>query len=364
LIALLIASVFLFGGYSWFTLWCRKGLEQLSDTSNTGAGENFQVTVIVPFRNEAHVLADLIGDLKSQSYPHLEVILVDDHSSDDFGPLFKSLPEHFSLIQLQNQEGKKAAIAAAIAGAKGEIIFQTDADCYIPPEWIEKLLHQFDTNTSVVCGSVRMLPYPNFWSRFAALDFLSLQASGLGSIAQGKPFMASAASMAYRKSFYQQCERLNPQMASGDDVFLIQEAVKRGMKVKAIADPEATVRTYAPSGLTSFLQQRVRWGAKTPAYSSLFAKGIAALVLFLSVLIIVWLIYAFYDPWAWIILVIFYLAKIIADFQLLHQYSRLSGGTTLLSSFLPVSLLYPFYILTVSGLILLLPQNWKGRRIS
>lgn len=364
MIVLLIASVLLFGCYSWFTVWCRSGLLKLSYQPASRFSSETGVSVIIPFRNEALVIGDIIEDLKKQSHPNFEVIFVNDHSEDAFLPFFEEVPENFRLIHLEKGEGKKAAIAKGIAAANGSIILQTDADCYLPPAWVESLLAQFNPNTSVVCGAVRMVPYSNFWSKFAALDFLSLQASGIGSIANGQPFMASAASLGYRKEFYQSSMHLHPQRASGDDVFLIQEAVQRGKEVKAVCALDATVRTHAAPDLKSFLKQRIRWGAKTSDYSSGFAKAIAALVLLMACCQIGWIVYSILNPWGWLLVAAFYLIKMVADFRLLHQFALQSGGTDLLKSFFTVSLLYPFYILATSFMIFTFPQSWKGRRIN
>lgn len=336
----------------------------MSDQTGHNSNTRQAVSVIIPFRNEASNLGQLINDLQGQTHSNFEVIFVNDHSEDHFKPLFNSLPTNFSLVNLEGGYGKKAAIAAGMAQAKGEVIFQTDADCCVPPAWIRTLLQQFDNTTSVVCGSVQMVPFTNFWSRFAALDFLSLQASGMGCIGKGKPFMGSAASLAYRKDFYQSCKQLNPEKASGDDVFLIQEALKSGGNVKGVTDPEATVRTHAPTGLFSFLKQRVRWGAKTSDYTSGFAKVIAAVVFLMACCFLGWIAYSIFHPLGGIALAVFFLLKMTADFQLLYQFTRQSGGTKLLKEFFPMSIIYPFYIITTAILILTTPKKWKGRRIS
>ncbi|MFZ9661533.1 MAG: glycosyltransferase, partial [Chitinophagaceae bacterium] len=91
------------------------------------------VSVIVPARNEALRISDCLQSLLDQDYPAdcMEIIVVDDHSSDQTAVLATAMGVR--VIHLQDAAFhsptiayKKAALTAGISNAKGEIIMTTD----------------------------------------------------------------------------------------------------------------------------------------------------------------------------------------------------------------------------------------------
>ena len=64
---------------------------------------------------------------------------------------------------------------------------------------------------------------------FQQLDFLSLQGATIGSFGIKKPFMCNGANFAYTKAFFKELNGFegNENIASGDDVFLLQKAIQR-----------------------------------------------------------------------------------------------------------------------------------------
>ena len=119
-----------------------------------------KVSVIIPFRNEEANLKRLVEALKVQTYPWFEVLFVNDHSTDDSLNVLrrlveKDIPFSFSIISLEGTQGKKAAIAAGIAQATGEIIVTTDADCWFDRNWLLAMTSGFNNSqTQMVTGPV------------------------------------------------------------------------------------------------------------------------------------------------------------------------------------------------------------------
>jgi chlorobactene glucosyltransferase len=93
------------------------------------------VSVIVPARNEAHHIAACVTSLLAQDYQNLEVIVVDDGSTDDTGALVAELAKGDSRLALvhgeplpENWMGKAHACSQGYARAKGKWLLFTDAD--------------------------------------------------------------------------------------------------------------------------------------------------------------------------------------------------------------------------------------------
>jgi len=328
------------------------------------------VSVIIPFRNEEAKLPYLLQSLADQKYSGAwEVIFVNDHSTDCSAELVQRWIDqnafgNYSLIHsLQNNEGKKQAISLGVKSAKGEIIVQTDADCTMNEHWLQSLLVGFDENTEMVLGPVAMLPQKGFWSKFAALEFLSLQATGAGFALGKKPIMGSAANMAYHKSAFGRLKFTGEKLSSGDDVFMIQTLAKENPdKVKFVMNKAAQTYTEAPATFAEFINQRARWGSKTTAYPSKLDVAVAGLIGVLSVLLCATAILSF---WQFVFFEVFILAlamKGIEDYFFLKKYARLTGLTSLLKVFVPSMLMYPFYI-CITGMAMFFKTSWKGRFI-
>ena len=68
-------------------------------------------------------------------------------------------------------------------------------------------------------------------------------------------------------------------MASGDDVFLLQKAMKKhSEQVHFLKSKDTIVHTKPVSSWAELFSQRVRWASKTSAYQSVFGKDLAVIV--------------------------------------------------------------------------------------
>lgn len=104
--------------------------------------ENLDISVILPFFNaEKYIDAALSSILKS-SHENIELIAVNDGSSDSSAEICKSFAERDSRVRLIRKEngGVSSARNAGLAVAKGEFIAFADADDEVLPEMYEYLL--------------------------------------------------------------------------------------------------------------------------------------------------------------------------------------------------------------------------------
>lgn len=326
------------------------------------------ISVIIPFRNEEGHLETLLDVLTDQSYPHesFEIILINDHSNDGSVEVIESFKEKSALqIILLNatESGKKKALEVGINHAKGDIILQTDADCQMQEGWIESMASAFQGSAQLVLGPVNMIAASGFWSAFAALDFMSLQASGASLTLLGKPIMGSAANMAYTKELWEQAKNEGSSRDSGDDVFLIQAANSLGARVEFNTDSKSIVLTEAPASFTEMLDQRSRWGAKTPSYQLVLAKSIALLVAFYSIWCVVLLGYGIFSKPMLQLFIFTIGVKAVLDYYFLKSYSKATGQQGLMKIFPSAALIYPFYIVITLIAMIFGKQKWKGRTI-
>lgn len=116
-----------------------------------------KVSVIVPVFNAEKFLAQCLDSLVSQTLVELEVICVNDGSTDSSWGILKRYASAFENIRIINQsnQGQGAARNSGVAVARGQYIGFVDSDDYIAPEMYEKLYHYCTTENAeiVVCKS-------------------------------------------------------------------------------------------------------------------------------------------------------------------------------------------------------------------
>ena len=98
--------------------------------------DNPLITVIVPVYNIEDYLPRCVHSITAQTYRHLEIILVDDGSTDGTGLLCDRLAEEDERIRVYHKEngGSSSARNLALAHANGEYVGFVDSDDYIAPD--------------------------------------------------------------------------------------------------------------------------------------------------------------------------------------------------------------------------------------
>lgn len=100
------------------------------------------ISVIIPTRDRAGLLADAVAAVRGQSYPHVELIVVDDGSADSTPDLLAGMERDGRVDRSLRHEAPLGAGAARNAGAdaaRGELLLFEDDDCRGAPDRLEKL---------------------------------------------------------------------------------------------------------------------------------------------------------------------------------------------------------------------------------
>lgn len=106
------------------------------------------VSVLIPARNEESNLGTLLETLTRQTYPNLEVIVLDDNSTDATFTIGQSYAEAFHVVTIVRGKkleagwfGKPFACAQLRTRANGEYLLFIDADVQLAPHAIARLMH-------------------------------------------------------------------------------------------------------------------------------------------------------------------------------------------------------------------------------
>ena len=105
--------------------------------------KQIKVSVIVPVYNVGKFVGKCIESIQNQTYRDIEIILVNDGSTDDSGLICNRYSEKDNRIKVLHQSNKGVSVArnVGIQIATGEYICFVDGDDYISVDYVEYLLH-------------------------------------------------------------------------------------------------------------------------------------------------------------------------------------------------------------------------------
>ena len=156
-IYLLVAIVTLILNYLFYDkLVFGTSKKSYSAEEKTYSGKNQpKISIIIPVYNTAKYLPKCLNSVTSQTYSNLEIILVDDGSTDDSKKIADTYAKKDPRIKVSHQEnqGQSAARNAGLQKATGDFIGFTDSDDQLKPTFINSLLEIYGADTSLaVCG--------------------------------------------------------------------------------------------------------------------------------------------------------------------------------------------------------------------
>src|SRR6266508_2917548 len=113
------------------------------------------VSIIVNNYNYGSFLRDAIDSVLQQTYAFIEVIVVDDGSTDNSREIIHSYGDRIRLIFKENG-GQASAFNAGLAQSRGEVIIFLDSDDMLLPDIVARVANVFDANPDVAKVMYRM----------------------------------------------------------------------------------------------------------------------------------------------------------------------------------------------------------------
>lgn len=228
------------------------------------------VSVIIAARNEEAEIRACVESVLNQTYSSYEVIVVDDRSEDRTAEIVREIHDpRLKVVTIRDVppgvSGKKFALQEAVRQAAGEILLFTDADCRVPPTWVETMAAYFDERIGFVIGFSEIRA-STWFEKFQRADFLTLMMAACGSANWGVPMAASGQNLAYRKKAYEEAGGFAPILhrISGDDVLMMHQIRRTGRwKILFASDTRSFVTTRPEPSIGSFLRQRTRWASNS-----------------------------------------------------------------------------------------------------
>jgi cellulose synthase/poly-beta-1,6-N-acetylglucosamine synthase-like glycosyltransferase len=359
--------------YGFLIDYYRRGWNAIPEVhSRNEQFRNVHVSLVIPVRNEARNVRQLFDAVLSQNYPAglLEVIFVDDHSEDGTWETISAFTATCSLLKIQLPDevsGKKAAVAAGIARASGELIVTTDADCRFSAKWISSLVNGYvATNAKFIAAPVKMISGKNFIGIFQSLDFLTLQAITGASVFKKFHTLCNGANIAYTKDAFVDVNGFSgiDTIPSGDDMLLMYKIYRQyPADVHYLKNRDAIVETPAEPSLKRFFNQRIRWASKAVHYDDKKVLYVLMLVYLVNISFLAMIVASIIDGYWLSFLLLFFVMKLLIEFPFVNAAAGFFNMRKLMPFF---PLMQPFHILytVIAGWLGRFGSyEWKSRTI-
>lgn len=223
-------------------------------------------SVIIAGHNEARTLPLTLSSLMEQTYPRLEIIVVDDGSTDgtegavrralSLLPGAAQIP--CQVVRLPTRQGKAGALNLGLLLARGEFVVYVDADTTFDRDAIEEILRPMlaDPEIGAVGGNLAVRnARHSLLTEVVALEYLfSIDVGRRFRSQVGLLHIISGAFGAFRRDLVEAVGGHTPTSGNDGDLTL---KVRRLSRI--CFAPRAVCQTRSPATLSALARQRRRW---------------------------------------------------------------------------------------------------------
>ena len=214
------------------------------------------VSVIVPVHNSEATIRECLQALRQQTSPPLEVVVVDDGSTDRTAEVSEDLA-----LVIPNARGKGAGGArnTGAFASQGEIIAFIDSDCVPPTDWVENIVSAFsDETVGAVGGGYKAGADDSFWQTFCCEELIFRRRNRRESV---ETLVSN--NLACRRSAFQEAGGFPEKYPVCEDMMLAYRISGR-WKVRWLNDNG--VQHHFKDSLRTFLRHQYFFGAESTRF--------------------------------------------------------------------------------------------------
>jgi len=240
------------------------------------------LTVVVPFYNVQEFLAEAVGSLRAQTYENLEVLLVDDGSTDGSLALARTLTAddpRFTVLEVPHG-GQGTARNHALARSQGEYVTFMDADDVVPSDAYAAMVGSLEASGSdMALGNVERFDSERAWvpGWARAVHRADVRGTTLADMPEAMRDIL-ACNRVYRRSFWDERVREFPEGMVFEDHVPMLRALLGGSRFDVLAQVTYRWRRREDRGSSSQPKDELanladRARAKAEAWNVLEAEG-------------------------------------------------------------------------------------------
>lgn len=316
------------------------------------------VSIIIPARNEEENLKKILKSIKNSTYKNLEIIVVDDNSSDQTYEVAKSYG--CKTIHIEKREegflGKPYACLEGFRNSNGEILIFADADVELEKDAIGSIVYEVLKTNGVVSVWPKHIirePYENLSMVFAIISAMASKSFSL--IENTKPMGIYGPLIAVTRENY----------TKAGTHFVVKNEVVEDFKLgQAFIKANIPVSNLLGGDIVKFRMYPQGFSALFKGWAKNSALGSTAVDFSVILPIVLFLLGALIPPLYYRTFPFFYLY--VAYVMLFHIFSRRVGEFSFLASiFYPSIVIFTLYVITYSFYATLIRGfvEWKDIRI-
>jgi cellulose synthase/poly-beta-1,6-N-acetylglucosamine synthase-like glycosyltransferase len=256
--------------------WWGRGRPRAATSALEGA------SVVIPCCDAAHLLGPTVETILAQTYRPIEVILVENNSTDDTWRVCQALErQHRGIVRACRVDvhaweyACSVAINVGVRMAQHEAIIRMDCDTIMSPTMVEEAVRELsEPGTSAVAVNLRLAnPLESVITRLQSIEYLlAMELDRRFQVLFGSVVCCSGGLSAYRRSTILDAGGFcsAPKWVS-EDLDMTMKAHRLGHVRMA---PAAIGFTWGPSDLAGIFRQRVRWGTTGIVAFYLHHRGI------------------------------------------------------------------------------------------
>jgi cellulose synthase/poly-beta-1,6-N-acetylglucosamine synthase-like glycosyltransferase len=264
-IFLLLAPIFIKYAIQLFTTPFYSLLGRFRKAGMESAAEPL-VSVLIPAWNEEVGILKTINSVLATQYKNLEVIVINDGSTDATHDLVTGFIQNYGVHGQPNEKikylclsngGKANALNQGLMIADGEIIITIDADSVMDKSAIVNIVKQFtDNKVAAVAGNVIVGNRKKPIELLQQLEYLYGFFFKRADSAFNSVYIIGGAAAAYRKNVLMELGGFDHDIIT-EDIEMSTRILAHGYKTRYAAD--AVVYTEGPSSWSGLCNQRLRW---------------------------------------------------------------------------------------------------------
>jgi cellulose synthase/poly-beta-1,6-N-acetylglucosamine synthase-like glycosyltransferase len=217
------------------------------------------VSIIVPCYNEEKNVGRCVDSVLACEYENLEVIVVDDFSTDNTGDILEGYAKRGLLRYIRRSErgGTVKSINTGARASSGSIIGIVPADSYVDKDWVRKAVEHFSQGGHIIAvGGPLKSTQSGYWNRCGELldDYLLNAGAEVAALPGANMFIRSDVLSAL--GFFDE----GIEVGEDFDMNIRLRAYAKKSAGELVFDDQLKVYTAYPSSLADEARRRFRWG--------------------------------------------------------------------------------------------------------
>jgi peptidoglycan-N-acetylglucosamine deacetylase len=254
------------GGISYILFW-RQLREVYGVRAATVTRERHSplVSVVIAAYNEEDVIEKTISALLKTDYQQLELIVVDDGSTDNTSSTLSSIANNFRNVKILTNKvnmGKCRSIEAGIEFSAGQIICLVDADTVVAHDFVSEIVHSIlSGEADATCGNIKVGNKVNMLTHFQSIEYVSIL-NRIRAIQDINGFITTmpGAACAFKKSVLASVGGYSSGSLLGSLAEDADFTIRLSLKNRRIRfAPRAIAYTEVPASWKNLFFQRRRW---------------------------------------------------------------------------------------------------------